>query len=190
METAKVINLIIKIPKFSEQNEGILLEEFVWQIKDFPELVQWWTKDKDGENEDICLLFRRSLEGKADKIWRLLKEEEETSLNIWRSVKNQFKQYFPPKIKTRNAKKVQKIHPKTKASQMPKVIQGATEGKNSFAKCCWDEVGRIMKKIPTPEESQMPAAHSELSEQDKEQIKGEIWWSNWNSGKNNVYQWS
>jgi hypothetical protein len=32
-------------------------------------------------------------------------------------------------------------------------------------------VGKIMSEVPNPEESQMPQAHSELSRQDKEQIK-------------------
>jgi hypothetical protein len=32
-------------------------------------------------------------------------------------------------------------------------------------------VGKILSKVPNPEESQMPQAHSELSLQDKEQIK-------------------
>jgi hypothetical protein len=54
---------------------------------------------------------------------------------------------------------------------MPRVIQGITEGINTFADCCQDEVGRIMQKVLSPEGSQMPAAHSELSTQDKEQIK-------------------
>jgi hypothetical protein len=75
-------------------------------------------------------------------------------------------------MKTLIAKKVQRVHPKTKASQMPRVILGGTKGIISFTDRCQDEVGRIMKKVPSPEESQMPAAHSELSEQDKEQIKG------------------
>jgi hypothetical protein len=75
-------------------------------------------------------------------------------------------------MKTLIAKKVQRVHPKTKASQMPRVIQGGTKGIISLTDHCQDEVGRIMKKVPSPEESQMPAAQSELSEQDKEQIKG------------------
>jgi hypothetical protein len=42
MDTAEVNNnLINKIPKFKIQNEGIQLEEFVWQIEGFAELVQW-----------------------------------------------------------------------------------------------------------------------------------------------------
>jgi hypothetical protein len=37
----------------------------------------------------------------------------------------------------------------------------------------------------------MPQVHSELSPQEKEQIKEALFkWSNWNSGQNNVYQWS
>jgi hypothetical protein len=32
-------------------------------------------------------------------------------------------------------------------------------------------VGKIMSEVPNPEESQMPQAHSELSRQDKVQIK-------------------
>jgi hypothetical protein len=88
------------------------------QIEDFTELVQRWTNEEDenGENEDICLLFMRLLEGKADQFWRSLQEEEEINLNIWRNVKSQFQQYFPTKMKTPIPKKVQKVHPKTKAS--------------------------------------------------------------------------
>jgi hypothetical protein len=171
MDPAKIKNLIIKIPKFSGQNKEIQLEEFVQQIEDFAELVQWWTRHKDGENEEICLLFRRKLEGQADQIWRFL-EEEEINLNIWENLKSQFQEYYPMKIKTPIAKKIQKVHPKRKASQIPRVMQGPTEGINSFADRCREEVGKQMKKVPSPEESQMRVAHSELLDQDKEQIKG------------------
>jgi hypothetical protein len=61
---------------------------------------------------------------------------------------------------------------KKKASQMPRVIQGITERINSYTDCCRDEVGSIMQQVLSPEESQMPAAHSDISTQDKEQIKG------------------
>jgi hypothetical protein len=70
MNTSEVNNLVSKIPNFSGQNEKILLEEFVL------------LDDEDGENEDICFLFRRFIEGKADRIFRLIKEEEEINLNI------------------------------------------------------------------------------------------------------------
>jgi hypothetical protein len=94
MDPAKVKNLINKIPKFIGQNEEIQLEEFVQQIEDFAELVQWRTRYEDGENEEICLLFRNKLEGLADQIWRFLKEEE-INLNIWENVKSQFQEYYP-----------------------------------------------------------------------------------------------
>jgi hypothetical protein len=94
MNPAKVKNLINKIPKFIGQNEEIQLEEFLQQIEDFAELVQWRTRYEDGENEEICLLFRRKLERQADQIWQFLKEEE-FNLNIWNYVKSQFQEYYP-----------------------------------------------------------------------------------------------
>jgi hypothetical protein len=54
INTAGVTNLVKKIPKFSEQDEEIQLEEFVQKIH-----------YKDRQNEEICVLFRRKLEGKA-----------------------------------------------------------------------------------------------------------------------------
>jgi hypothetical protein len=81
MNTAKARNLCNQIPKFSGQTEEIQLEEFVRQIKNFANLVQW-VDYKDGENGAICYLFRRLLTGKADQIWRMIKEKEEINLNI------------------------------------------------------------------------------------------------------------
>jgi len=156
INTAGVTNLVKKIPKFSEQDEEIQLEEFVQKIH-----------YKDRQNEEICVLFRRKLEGKADHVWRFL-EEEKINLNIWKNFKCQFQEYFPTKMKTPIAKKIQKVHPRTKVFQMPRVIQGA---KNLFADRCRDEAERIMKKVPSPEDSHMPAAHSELSEEDKVKSK-------------------
>ncbi len=52
---------------------------------------------------------------------------------------------------------------------MPKVIQGVIEAIKSFADRCREEVGKLMSKVPNPEESQMPQVHSELSPQEKEQ---------------------
>jgi hypothetical protein len=53
---------------------------------------------------------------------------------------------------------------------MPRVIQGFTEEIKSFADRCREAMGKIMSKVPNPEESQMP--QSELSPQEKEQVKG------------------
>jgi len=80
---------------------------------------------------------------------------------------------FPAKPKPTMVKDNPKAHSKkkTKANRMPKVIQGVTEEIKTFANCCREEVGKILSKVPNPEESQMPQAHSELSRQDKEQIK-------------------
>jgi hypothetical protein len=74
-------------------------------VEDFAELVQWRTRYEDGENEEICLLFRNKLEGLADQIWRFLKEDE-INLNIWENVKSQFQQQFPMTVKTVPAKEV------------------------------------------------------------------------------------
>ena len=98
MNTAKAKDLCDKIPKFSGQNEDVQLEEFVRQIKNFADLVQW-VDNKDGENGAICYLFRRLLTGKADQIWRMIEEEEEINLNIWKNVKRQFQMRFPAKPK-------------------------------------------------------------------------------------------
>ena len=54
---------------------------------------------------------------------------------------------------------------------MGRVIQGVTEEIKSFTDCCQEEVGKIMSEVPNPKESQMPQVHSELSPQEKEQIK-------------------
>jgi hypothetical protein len=54
---------------------------------------------------------------------------------------------------------------------MPRVFQGTTKGIKAFANCCREEVGQVMMKVPSPEESQMPSMQSELSNQDKERIK-------------------
>jgi hypothetical protein len=75
MNTAKAKDLCNKIPKFNGKKEEIQLEEFVRQIKNFSDLVQW-VDNKDGENGAISYLFRRLLTGKADQIWRMIKEEE------------------------------------------------------------------------------------------------------------------
>jgi hypothetical protein len=49
MNTAQASNLVNNIPKFCGQKEEIQLEEFVRQIEDFADLVQW-THNVDGEN--------------------------------------------------------------------------------------------------------------------------------------------
>ena len=72
------------------------------------------------KTEKICFLFRRLLEEKADRIWRLIKEEEEINLNIWKNVKSQFQQHFPTRMKTLIVKEIQNVYPKTKATQMPR----------------------------------------------------------------------
>jgi hypothetical protein len=99
MNTAEGSNLVNNIPKFIGQKEEIQLEEVVRQIENFTDLVRW-TDNEGGENEEICYLFRRLLTGKADKIWRMIEEEEEINLNIWKNVKSQFQQHFPAKLRT------------------------------------------------------------------------------------------
>ncbi len=88
------------------------------------------------KTEKICFLFRRLLEEKADRIWRLIKEEEEINLNIWKNFISQFQQHFPTRMKTLIVKEIQNVYPKTKATQMPRVIQGISDGINTFADCC------------------------------------------------------
>jgi hypothetical protein len=50
INTAEAKDLCNKIPKFSGQKEEIQLEEFVRQIENFADLVQW-VDNEDGENE-------------------------------------------------------------------------------------------------------------------------------------------
>ena len=52
MNTAEAKDLCNKIPKFSGQKEEVQLEEFVQQIENFANLVQW-VDNKDGENGAI-----------------------------------------------------------------------------------------------------------------------------------------
>jgi hypothetical protein len=172
MNMAEAKDLCNKIPKFSGQKEEIQLEEFVRQIENFADLVQW-VDNKDGENGAICYLFRRLLTGKADQIWRMIEEEDKINLNIWENVKRQFQMCFPAKTKPAMAKDNPKVcsEKKTKANRMPRVIQGVTEEIKTFADQCRVEVGKIMSEVLNPEENQMPQAHVELSRQDKEQIK-------------------
>jgi hypothetical protein len=47
------------------------------------------------------------------------------------------------------------VNPKTKALQMPRVMQGPTEEINSFADCCRVDVGRIMKKVVTEQKKKV-----------------------------------
>ncbi len=75
------------------KKEEIQLEEFVRQIENLADLVQW-VDNKDGENGAICYLFRRLLTGKAYQIWRMIEEEEEINLNIWKNIKMQFQTAF------------------------------------------------------------------------------------------------
>jgi hypothetical protein len=89
MNTAEASNLVNSMPKFSGQKEEIQLEEFVRQIENYADLVQW-TDNEDSENEETCYLFRRLLTGKEDQIWRMIEEEEEIKLNIWKNVSTAF----------------------------------------------------------------------------------------------------
>jgi hypothetical protein len=58
MNTAKATDLCDKIPKFSGQKEDVQLEEFVRQIENFADLVQW-VDNEDGENGAICYLLEK-----------------------------------------------------------------------------------------------------------------------------------
>jgi hypothetical protein len=111
MNTAKAKDLCDKIPKFSGQKEDAQLEEFVRQIENFADLVQW-VDNKEGENGAICYLFRRLLTGKADQIWRMIEEEEEINLNIWENVKRQFQMHFPAKTRPTMTKDNPKVRRK------------------------------------------------------------------------------
>jgi hypothetical protein len=86
--------LVSKIPKFSGQKGEIQLDEFVRQIETYADSMGW-IEDDQGENEDICLLFRRKFEGQAEQMWRLMEEENLINLYIWKNVKNQFQSQFP-----------------------------------------------------------------------------------------------
>ena len=66
--------------------EEVQLEDYTRQIETFTNFFGW-IDDNQGENEDICLLFRKQLEGKADQ---LIEEEEKINLNIWKNIKSQF----------------------------------------------------------------------------------------------------
>ena len=65
MNMAQARDLCNKIPKFSGQKVEIQLEGFVRQMENFTNLVQWMDNE-DGENEEICYLFKRLLAGNAD----------------------------------------------------------------------------------------------------------------------------
>ena len=93
MNTAKAKELYDKIPKFSGLKEDVQLEEIVRQIENFANLVQW-VDNEDGKNGAICYLFGNLLTGKADQIWRMIEEEEEINLNIWKNIKMQFQTAF------------------------------------------------------------------------------------------------
>jgi hypothetical protein len=86
------IYLVNKIPKFSGQKEEIQFEEFVRRIEAYADFVGW-TNDEQGENEEICFLFRTKFDGKkADGIWRFTEEEDKININIWKDVKNQIQE--------------------------------------------------------------------------------------------------
>jgi hypothetical protein len=91
MKLFQEINQVNKITKFSGQNKEIQLEEFVRQIENFANLVNR-TNDEEGENGEICFLFRRLLEGQADQFWRLIEEEEKNQSKHCENVKSQFQQ--------------------------------------------------------------------------------------------------
>jgi hypothetical protein len=54
-----------------------------------------WIDDEQGENEDICLLFRRKFKGQAEQMWRSMEEKNHINLYIWKDVKRKFQQQFP-----------------------------------------------------------------------------------------------
>jgi hypothetical protein len=121
MNTAKAKDLFDKIPKFSGQKEDVQLEEFVRQIKNFADLVQW-VDNEDGENGAICYLFRRLLT--ADQIWRMIKEEEEINLNIWENIKRQFQMHFPAKTRPTMTKDNPKVQRKRlRQTECPKSLK-------------------------------------------------------------------
>ncbi len=113
MNKAEAKDLCNKIPKFNGQKEEIQLEEFVRQIENFADLVQW-VDNEDGENGAICYLFRRLLTGITDQVWRMIEEEEEINLNIWKNFKRQFQMCFPAKHKPTMVKENPKGHSKKK----------------------------------------------------------------------------
>ena len=94
-ELCKAIMLVNKILILRGLKEEIQFEEFVRQIETYTDSVRWIDDHKQGENEDICLLFRRKFEGQAEQMWRLMEEENLINLYIWKNVKNQFQSQFP-----------------------------------------------------------------------------------------------
>jgi trans-2-enoyl-CoA reductase len=75
-----------------------LIEQCIRQIKTYTNSIRWINKDQ-GENENICLRFRKQLKGKADQVWRSIDRKEIINLNDWKNVKSQFQtQFATPKI--------------------------------------------------------------------------------------------
>ncbi len=158
MKTAKASNLVNNFPKFSGQNEEIQLEIFVRQIEHFADLVQW-TDNEDGENSEICYLFRRLFEGQGQfGEWSKMKKRSTSTFGT--TLKACFKNISQPKIKHWLLKKIERFTWRQKETQMPRVIQGVTEEIDSFEDPCWEEIAKIMKKVPNPEENQMLTIHS------------------------------
>jgi hypothetical protein len=98
-ELREANKLVNKIPKFSGQKEEIQFDEFVRQIETYADSMGW-IEDDQGENEDICLLFRRNLKGQAKQMWRSMEEKNLINLYLWKDVKRRFQEQFP--IKFRN----------------------------------------------------------------------------------------
>jgi hypothetical protein len=107
------------------------LEEFARQIKNFAGLVQW-VDNGESENGAICYLFRRLLTGKADQIWRMIKEEEEINFNTWKNVKRQFQQHFPANHKPMMFNENPKVHSKkkTKTNECPESFKDSLKRLN------------------------------------------------------------
>ena len=91
MNTAEAKDLCIKIPKFSGQKEEIQLEEFVQQIKNFADLVQW--VDNEDRKKTILRSFTRK-EVKCQQIFSV----EMSSVNSGRNALT----FCSSKIKTLN----------------------------------------------------------------------------------------
>jgi hypothetical protein len=102
-ELQEANKLVSKIPKFSGQKGEIQLDEFVRQIETYADSVGW-IDDEKGENEDICLLSRRNLEGQAEQMWRLMDEKNLINLYLWKDVKRKFQEKFS--IQCRNMEQI------------------------------------------------------------------------------------
>jgi hypothetical protein len=68
----------------------------------------------------------------SDASYYIFNEKKEIKVAKWGTPKKYLK-----KIKTPIATTIQKVHPKRKALQMPRVTQGPTKGINSFQTICY-----------------------------------------------------